>query len=247
MPADVAPNRHWLNFRPFLFIPLMAIVCLVAILRRRRMRPAWFEVAAIGMFLAVTAAYIYDEFLTQGYFLETYFYTSFFVGPTIILVVLCVRRLLMGTTVSRGGALVAAGAVAFFPFFWKVALGDLRVWSIFVIPLLLVVIIGLAWTRRRLAPVGAATVLVLTPLLLTLANPRDVPLAAGQPYRREPYYERSMFNPHEGSLDRYVMASRFMELVPDWSAEPGSVLFWYPWGDETANLMGLTYRGSGPI
>lgn len=241
IPTDRAPTRQWLNFRPAILLPLVATGLLLTSLIRERLRPEWYEVAALAMTAAIGGVYAQNEFLASGFFLETYYYTSYFVGLTVVILLLALRRILAHSSSPNRSAAIAATAVIAFPYAWRLALDDLRVWSIPTIPAILALTILLIVMRTHAALTTASVMLAMTPLLLTLAEPRNVPLAAGQTYRREPTYERALLDPDDQDLARYELASDFMRVVPDWRASPGTVVFWYRDSDETANLMGSTF------
>jgi hypothetical protein len=239
---DRAPTREWVLFRPYLFLPLLAIAALVAVLAVQRSRPTWIEVAAVSMLTSASAVYLVQEFIFEGYLLETYFYTSFYIGPTILVLMLACRGVLDARTrADRLGAGLALVAL-FVPFALYVLRGRVELWTLPLIPLLIALIVALAvLAQNRKAP-GAVLVTLLTvaPIALPFLAPANVPLAAGQPYRREPYYDASMFNADSKMLDNYGLASRFVELVPTLRSSPGTVVFWYG-NDELSNLMGSTY------
>jgi hypothetical protein len=240
--VDRAPTRQWLDFRPELFLPVLGITVLMVLLVRGR-RPEWFEAAAAAMLCAAGAVYLVEEFGREGYLLETYYYTSYFVGPTIILIVLAMRALLEDASRSSGAAAVGLVIVAAFPFAWHLSPWEVSVWTIPTIPLAVAVLAALVVAGRslRVANTLAIGVLAVAPLATTVTAPHDVPLAPGQPYRREPNFHEVFFNSESRLLDVYSISYDFMELVPDWEDAPGTVAFWYPDGDADANLIGSTF------
>ena len=195
------------------------------------------------MAIPIGAVYLVNEFGPNGSLLETYYYTSYLVGLVVVLIVLAVRRLVCGQPWERRAYTTCAAAVVVAPYVWKLAGEHLSVWTIPAVPLLVAAVMLAAYVQRwwRFGTAAAALVVSASPLLLTLAAPGDVPLAPGQAYRREPHYETSMFHPDHRVLDLYADAHRFMEIVPDWADSPGSVVFWYPYNDEPANMMGSTF------
>lgn len=244
LPMDRDPTRQWLNFRTFLFLPLVSVVALGSALRIGRVRPNWIESAAVVMLAAPSAVLLYEEFIAEGYLLETYYYTSYFFGPTVIVLALAFVRLAQAFPARHTLARLAGFiSVALFPFVWTLSLSDISFWSLPTVPVVLVVVVGLIVACRRLssASVVAMCLLAICPLLFTLGAPANVPLAAGQAFRREPLYNLSMFNPDYAGLEQYELASEFMELVPDWVDAPGTAIFWFPDDDIPANLLASTF------
>ncbi len=239
---DRAPNREWLLFRPYLFLPLVAIVGLAAVLAVCRSRPTWIEVAAVSMLASASAVYVVQEFVLEGYLLETYFYTSYYIGPTIIVLMLTFRRVLDARPGADRLGTMAALVALLVPFGLYALRGRVELWTLPLIPLLVASIVGLALlARHRTVPaVVLIAALAAAPIAIPFLAPADVPLAVGQPYRREPYYDTSMFNADTQMLDNYGLASRFVDLVPTWRSRQGTVAFWYG-NDELSNLMGSTY------
>ena len=109
--ADRAPTREWLLFRPYLFLPLIAIVALGVTLAAARQRPRWQESALVGMLVGAGAFYLFEEFILEGYLLETYFYTSYFLGPTVLLMLYVVDRVgrLTGRATAVTGGVAGVG------------------------------------------------------------------------------------------------------------------------------------------
>jgi hypothetical protein len=238
-----APTKEWLNFRAYLWLPVLAPVVLAVVRTVQRRRMVLYEVAAASMLLAAWVAYVVEEFLLNGYTFETYFYSSYLFGPTVIVLTLAGAALVEGQPWSKQ-ALVASGfAVLLFPFVWSAWLRNVAVWALPSVPLVLLALIGLALVARHRpgARVFAILLICICPLLFTLSTPRNVPLAEGQPGRKEPSYDQALFNRNTNTLEIYELAQGFTQLMPKQDASPGSVVFWFPEGDGVASLAASTY------
>ncbi len=194
------------------------------------------------MLVGAGAFYLFEEFILEGYLLETYFYTSYFLGPTVLLMLYVVDR--VGQLTGRATAVTGTSLVLVLlaPLVLEPAVGHLEAWTIPLVPVLILVFGLCVWLAPKLrwTALAAAAGLALTPIVLPLLSPQDVPLAEGQPYRREPFYGSSMFSWDQELLDAYGLAGEFVQMVPESSDEPGTVVFWYP-DDELSNLMGSTF------
>ena len=220
--CERAPTRDWLNFRPYLFLPAASIICLGITLAVRRIKPVWYEIAAVGMMTVVGIIYLYQEFISEGYLLEIYFYTSYFVGLNVILVVLAARRIMECFVIRWWTIAIPTGLVLIYPFIWRLVRDGVQVWTVPGLPVFVGIVAVLALLRNHAwACIVSCTFLSVSPLIATLSSPHHVPLAVGQPYRREPNYDTSLFNQNYRYFHAYELAHDFVEFAPEWQSSPG--------------------------
>jgi hypothetical protein len=179
--------------------------------------------------------------------LETYYYSSYLLGPTIIAfavsLALCSERWQLSQW--HIGTLTCLVALAG-PLVWTNLLPDLSIWTLNgVLPLTAVaVLLVLVATRWRIVWPLAVIVVASTPMLLSIGSPRDVPLSKGQPYRQEARYFQVFNNYNDSQMDIFTIASEFAAAVPRTSLVPGSVVFWLRSTDEVATYVQWTYLGT---
>jgi hypothetical protein len=151
----------------------------------------------------------------------------------------------LGDLIGRRMLVLAIGTavVVALPLAWALGLRGLAVSTVPGVLILAAVMIGVVAVARIWRPAAVVGILAVaaTPLLFTAAAPRDVPLADGQAFLRDPFYDKALFNRDGAYLDAYQVAIDLTALVPKWNASPGMVVFWYSDGDELANLAESTY------
>ena len=239
-------NLRWLNFRPETWLPLVASVLLLFALRIAGRPARWFELAAAFMPLAMWAFYGFHEFVLGGYMLETYYYSSYMLGPSVVAIVMGVALLIERW--SRGPRwlyVVAMITILAGPPAWTHIAPHLSVYTMNGVVPIVIVIAALIWSATRWSWVAAAAVACITcvPLVLSIGSPRDVPLSSGQPFRQDAAYYQVFNHYDDGNLDLYAMAADLASAVPRAKVDPGSVVFWYEPDDYVAGLSQWTYLG----
>src|SRR5207249_1161971 len=109
---------------------------------------------------------------------ETYYYTSYLLGPTVIVLAMFASAVAEHLPSGSAALAVTAALVAVYPFVWSWLLDDVSVWTV---PGIVAVAVLVAATyalgrRRRWFLAGALLTMALVPLVFTYSSPRDVPL-----------------------------------------------------------------------
>lgn len=240
-------DYRWLGYRPEIWLAPVSALSLAFAARLHHRRLTGVERSASLMTFAMWIAYVVNQFMMNGGTLETYFYTSYMIGPIVICLTLAVGAVV---DAERGMSTAVAGAIALVtvlvtPILWTHLTPTLTVWSLNgVLPAAALVAIAVVaakrWSVARWSAVAAMSVL---PFAVALGSPRSVPLSAGQPFRQDPLYFQ-VYNTFDNSkLDVFVVASDFAAAMPRVAQEPGSIVFWFDPRDDVAVLSQWTYVG----
>lgn len=260
-----APTRDWLGFSLHLYLPLLVAAATAAVLVTRMPSPGEKRAKAIlgarplldvlVMLLAVEGLYLYQQFVADGYSLETYYYTSYQFALVVLGATLAVVELTKRRWFGERGAWVLAGLALAIPLARNLVFDSLELWAWPAVPVM-VGATGLALVLSRWRTVAGwvgAVALVTSFVLLGLAPPRNVPYSPGQTVRFDPSYDQAVGHRTDEGLELYDLATQVIRVVPRWSSDPGSVVFWYRNEPSTLNNLQSTYlwrattlQGGGP-
>ena len=259
-----APTHDWLRFSLHLYLPLLVAVAMAAVLltrsrgaepRCKAMLQARPLLDVLVMLVAVEGLYLYQEFVTDGYALETYYYTSYEFAFIVLGATLVAAELAKRPWFGEAGAWLLAAFALLLPLARNLAFDGIQLWAWPAVPIMVAVTgLALLLSRRNVAAgwVGAVA-LVVSFVLLGLAPPRNVPYSPGQTVRFDPSYERAIGHPSQDGLELYDIATQLTHVVPRWADDPGSVIFWYRNEPSKLNSLqstylwrGTTLQGSGP-
>lgn len=248
-----APTHDWFGFSLHLYLPLLVAVAMAAVLVTRHRQPGESRLTAIlaarplldvlVMLVAVEGLYLYQQFVADGYSLETYYYTSYQFALIVLGATLAVVELAKRPWFGETGGWVLAGLALAVPLARNLAFDGLELWAWPAVPVVVGVTgLALVLSRWRTAAgwVGAVA-LVVSFVLLALAPPRNVPYAPGQAVRFDPAYDQAIGNRTYEGFELYDLATQVPRIVPRWASDPGSVVFWYRNEPSKLNNLQSTY------
>lgn len=246
-----APDYSWLSFRYHLYLPPVVLIAWV-ITRWGRWRSTHeIERVAVASLAAMSAFFVVHQFLLGSSSLETYYYTSYLVGPLLVSLVVVLAALAEGF--ERGHAVLWSAAllavllpVARNLWFRRLQFDFWPAVPLLVSAVLAVLVAARLWraapgrSPRWLAGSAIGAMVVVTTLFL-LAAPFSPPLGAKQKFRYDPYYHLAIGNGDDSGLGWYELTFDLINHTPPLAARGAHVLFWYPDGPPMLNAIQSAY------
>ena len=243
-----APNYDWLRYRFHLYIAPLTLVCWL-IFRHRNLRAVTrSEATAILALSGTYTFFVLYEFVIGSSSLETYYYTSYMVGPMVIAMTFTIAAALERRRDHERIAATLAVAVVGLPLVRNVAWRgfEFSFWP--GVPIVLVICLAAviaAGARKATAPLRttwlACFALVALNAAFLLGAPRNPRLSEGQTFRYDPHYDSAYGNDDRSGLDWYKLTYDLVKQTPDLASADGHVLFWFPDGNNLINGVQSAY------
>ena len=267
-----APTYAWLNFDLYVYIPLLILLAGAVMLAGRalarptvagqqstlsRIRPLLKSplLEAVALLAAGELFFGLVEFVLKGDELEYFFYASYLWAFAVVaLTVIAVEVFRSGLIRPTAGAVIA-GAATLIPLARRWLFPHLTVWAFPTVILMGILIGGLMLAARRRPVIGQAGLVSIVGCvaILGVSAPRDVPFSPGQINRADAHYEETIGYGNRTGLDMFEVSVQMIRALPQWSQDPGTIVFWYSGSENVLNLIQATYlwlpdtlQGSAP-
>lgn len=229
-------NYLWLSITPHLYIPPLVALALLALVATRRRAPeenrksSWSRPGsadALLMLIGVLFAYSFQQFLLDGYSVETFYYYSYVLAFTAVALVFVFLELLQ--RYDRRVVVAASVTAILIPLVRNAVFADLEIFVLPWVPAIAVLVAASCTVTRWSPKASLLPAVLLTASVSTLASspPRDIPVPPGMSARVEPRYDETLGNANLDGLRTYEAAAELVDVVPKWSDSPGSTVYWY--------------------